>query len=176
MSVLSPLNRRFVTALALAMSGFALSAAPATAAESSGETSTAEQVTVSKLERIRTMDPEVYERKVRRQINRKRANHDLRRVKGSACAARLAQNWSDYLAPRMEFYHQDLSPFFSKCNATYAGENLARGAVTPKHMVRLWMQSPGHRQIMLSKNPRKVGLGATLDPNGDWLVTADFIR
>ena len=179
MNVLTPLHRRFAAALALAMTGFALSAAPATATVTTTSIVTAAapaQQTVSPLERIRGMDPQTYERKVRRQINKKRANHNLSRVKGNACAARIAQDWSDYLAPRFEFFHQDLSPFFKKCNTTYAGETLARGAITPKRMVRLWMESPGHRRILLSKSPRKVGLGATLDPRGDWVVTADFIR
>lgn len=181
MDVLTPLYRRFATALALAMAGFTLTAAPAVAVGttstfvSTAATAPAEQ-TLTPLERIRSMDPQVYERKVRRQINKKRVRHNLPRVKGNACAARIAQDWSDYLAPRFEFFHQSLTPFFKKCDTTYAGETLARGAITPKHMVRLWMQSPGHRKILLSKNPRKVGLGATLDPNGDWLVTADFIR
>lgn len=177
MNIHTPLHRRFAGALALAMAGFALTAAPATAASTQTVTATAPtQRTVSPLERIRSMDPQSYERKVRRQINKKRGQHDLRGVKGNACAARIAQDWSDYLAPRFEFFHQDLSPFFKKCNTTYAGETLGRGTITPKHMVRLWMKSPGHRRILLSSNPRKVGLGATLDPRGNWLVTADFIR
>lgn len=173
MDLLTPPRRRLATALALAMSGYALMVTPATAS-TSGDT--AEQTTVSRLDRIRAIDERTYERKVRRQINKKRADRDLPKVRGSACAARLAQDWSDHLAPRLEFYHQDLDPLFRRCGATYAGETLARGAITPRHMVKLWMQSPGHRAILLSKNPRKVGLGATLDPRGDWLVTADFIR
>ena len=38
------------------------------------------------------------------------------------------------------------------------------------------MDSEGHRHILLSKYPNRIGLGAYLDSRGDWLVAADFTQ
>ena len=128
------------------------------------------------LDEIRAMSPDDYARSVLRVINQKRAARDLPAVKLNACTDKLAESWGSYLATNLEFYHQDLSPFFKRCDARYAGETLARGAVSPKEMVRLWMSSEGHRHILLSKYPNRIGLGAYLDSRGDWLVAADFTQ
>lgn len=39
----------------------------------------------------------------------------------------------------------------------YAGENLARGFLTPKAVVKAWMASPSHRENLLSRNYTDVG-------------------
>jgi uncharacterized protein YkwD len=41
----------------------------------------------------------------------------------------------------------------------YAGENIARGQLTPREVVRAWMESPGHRENMLSPAWTHVGVG-----------------
>jgi uncharacterized protein YkwD len=128
------------------------------------------------LDEIRAMDPADYARSVLRIINQKRAARDLPALRLNTCTDRLAERWGSYLATNLEFYHQDLSPFFKRCDAQYAGETLARGAVSPQEMVRLWMNSDGHRHILLSKYPNRIGLGAYLDSRGDWLVAADFTQ
>jgi uncharacterized protein YkwD len=126
--------------------------------------------------RSAALDPAVYAQRVLRGINQKRAARDLPALRLDTCTDRLAESWGSYLAANLEFYHQDLTPFFKKCDARYAGETLARGAVTPQEMVRLWMASDGHRHILLSKYPNRIGLGAYLDSRGDWLVAADFTQ
>jgi len=128
------------------------------------------------LDTLRAMDPEVYERRVQRLINKKREARGLRAVRLHSCTDVIAEDWGSYLAENLEFYHQDLGKFFNRCDATYAGETLARGAITPRHMVRLWMESDGHRRVLLSKYPNRIGLGAYQDSRGDWLVAADFTR
>lgn len=176
MSLITSARRGIVAAVALATSALVLSAGAATATEA--ETAPVEETSteVSELDRIRAIDPVVYERRVRKWINVQREKRDLKPVRANDCATGIARDWGQYLAENLEFYHQDLSPFFDKCNATYAGETLARGAVSPKAMVKLWMNSDGHRGILLSKYPNKIGLGAFQDSRGDWLVAADFIR
>lgn len=42
-------------------------------------------------------------------------------------------------------------------NYIYAGENLARGFTTPSDVINAWMNSPEHRQNMLSGNYKEVG-------------------
>jgi uncharacterized protein YkwD len=140
----------------------------------SGSASAAPSAT--QLDALRSMDPEVYEKKVQRIINRKRDARGLRPLKVHACTDAVAERWGKHLAENLAFYHQSLDPLFDRCGATYAGETLARGAVTPAQMVRMWMQSDGHRRILLSRYPTRIGLGAYLDSRGDWLVAADFTR
>lgn len=47
-----------------------------------------------------------------------------------------------------------------------AGENLAwgRGALTPAAVVRMWLQSPAHRALLLSRVWREVGVAAAHSP------------
>ena len=138
-----------------------------------GTTPVAEAASLSE---VRSISPDTYEARVISWINRERADRGLAPVRQHSCTDLYAERWSRYLGRNLEFFHQDLDPFFSQCNARYAGETLARGAVTPRAMVQLWMNSDGHRAILLSKNPRRIGVGAFLDSRGDWLVAADFTR
>ena len=140
-----------------------------------GTTASADAAT-SSLTYARSIAPDDYEVRVVRWVNRERAARGLAPVRGHSCTDYYAERWSRYLGANLEFFHQNLDPFFDKCKAVYAGETLARGAVTPKEIVKLWMNSPGHRAILLSKNPRRIGVGAYLDSRGDWLVAADFTR
>ena len=138
-----------------------------------GTTASADAASLST---IRGLSPDWYETRIIANINRERAAHGLPKVTAQSCTDQYAERWSRRLGASLEFFHQSLDPFFSTCHATYAGETLARGAVTPAEMVQLWMDSPGHRAILLSKNPRRIGVGAYLDSRGDWLVAADFTR
>jgi uncharacterized protein YkwD len=125
---------------------------------------------------IRSIAPDTYEKQVQYFVNKKRAARGLRKLRFHSCTDSLSERWSRHLADTLKFYHQDLDPFFSKCNARYAGETLARGVATPRDMVNAWMRSDGHRRVMLSKSPRRIGIGAVLDSRGDWVLTANFTR
>lgn len=53
-------------------------------------------------------------------------------------------------------------PNVSPCNCNrrfYYGENIARGQTTPAQVVRDWMNSPGHRANIMSKNFKEIGIG-----------------
>ena len=120
--------------------------------------------------------PDTYEKRVQRLVNKRRANHDLPRLRMAACADNVAEDWSYYLAANGEFFHQSMSDVLDRCDARYAGETLGRGAMTPRKLVRMWMQSPGHRAVLLSSKSRRIGVGATADADGRWVVAANFIR
>lgn len=137
-------------------------ATPASAAMSAGE--------------VRAMAPSTYESQVQSHINRRRAARGLRKLRLENCTDNLSERWSGHLADTLQFYHQSLDPFFNRCGARYAGETLARGAATPRDMVRAWMRSDGHRSVMLSKSPRRLGVAAVLDSRGNWVLTANFTR
>ena len=68
--------------------------------------------------------------------------------------------WSEHLAASGDFEHQNLNVIVRRCDgARSAGENIARGGVSPRTMVRLWMNSPGHRANILQPGFRRLGVG-----------------
>jgi uncharacterized protein YkwD len=52
-----------------------------------------------------------------------------------------------------------------------AAENIARGPSEPEAVMRMWMESRGHRANILNCNLSTIGVGVT--PNG-WYWTQDF--
>ncbi|MDP3940834.1 MAG: CAP domain-containing protein [bacterium] len=59
----------------------------------------------------------------------------------------------------------------------YAGENLARGFSTSSDVINAWMQSPGHRENMLSPNYKDIGFAVvpgTLTGDETMLVVEMF--
>src|SRR5512139_273717 len=122
------------------------------------------------------MAPDTYEKRVIRQVNKRRVNHDLRRVRFAACPDGTAEAWSRYLAGQDQFFHQSMTHVLNVCGAQYAGETLGRGTMGPGKLVGMWMHSPGHREILLSPKARRIGIGATPDAAGRWVVAANFIR
>jgi uncharacterized protein YkwD len=116
-----------------------------------------------------------YEGRLQAVVNDRRAAHGLRPLRFDRCTDRIAERWGRHLARNGAFEHQTLSPLLRRCEARWAGETLAYGRVTPRRMVRMWMQSPGHRAILLSRRATHVGIGAARDSRG-WVVAADFTR
>ncbi|MFC3773077.1 CAP domain-containing protein [Paenibacillus sp. GCM10012303] len=49
---------------------------------------------------------------------------------------------------------------------TYAGENIAKGQRNPQEVMNAWMNSPGHRQNIMSPNFTKIGVAYY---NGEWV-------
>lgn len=119
---------------------------------------------------------ESYETQTQYWVNRQRAKRGLPRLRLASCAEVVAKQWSKHLAASGEFYHQSMSDVLDRCNAMYAGETLGRGTMTPRGLVKLWMQSPPHRKVLLSSKSRRIGVGATYDNSGRWVVAANFLR
>ena len=117
-----------------------------------------------------------YEHRTLRQINRVRHNHHLRRLTFQSCANRVANRWSAHLASTNTFYHQSMTRLLKTCNAHYAGETLGIGSVSPRKLVSMWMHSAPHRHILLSKAPRRIGIGSIPNSNGQWVTAANFFR
>jgi uncharacterized protein YkwD len=122
------------------------------------------------------VSPGTYEARVLHLVNGRRAAHGLRPLRLQTCTDTIADGWSSYLAKTSSFFHQDLGRLLDRCGATWAGETLAEGSVPPRRIVSMWMHSPEHRQIMLAKAPRRIGIGASPGADGTWVVTADFTR
>lgn len=119
---------------------------------------------------------DTYESRVQYWVNRVRRDHGLGALRLAACPDHAAETWGRFLAQNDEFYHQSMQDLLTRCDATYAGETLARGAVGPHEIVRAWMHSPEHRAVLMSRYPRRIGIGAYPDDLGRWVVAADFMR
>jgi uncharacterized protein YkwD len=128
------------------------------------------------------------ERAVVRSINRQRAHHGLGHVRGSAALARAADYHSWEMLDANYFAHEsrDGGPFDARVRRytrrRALGETLAMLGGGCRHgmatrVVRMWMNSPGHRAILLSPAFRRVGIGARAGSLGSGracVVTADF--
>jgi uncharacterized protein YkwD len=128
------------------------------------------------------------ERAVVRSINRQRAHHGLGHVRGSAALARAADYHSWEMLDANYFAHEsrDGAPFDARVRRytrrRALGETLAMLGGGCRHgmatrVVRMWMNSPGHRAILLSPAFRRVGIGARAGSLGSGracVVTADF--
>ena len=104
--------------------------------------------------------PNPIERRLVERINDVRAVHGLRRLHMRAALNRGAHSWSLYLVRADSFYHARLAPG--------TGEILAWGTCSwfrPAQAVRMWLDSPGHRALLLRPGFRYVGAGWT---RGSW--------
>lgn len=158
-------------ASALLVPGTALAAGPAQAAPA---TPLVQAATVQAANLA--MAPSTYEERVRHWVNRKRERRGLPTLRPARCTNDVAERWSLHLAEHDLFYHQSMQDVLERCNARYAGETLGRGAIRPRHLVRLWMHSPGHRTVLLNPTSRRIGIGSTPDAYGRWVTAASFMR
>lgn len=123
-----------------------------------------------------SMAPSTYEKQVQYWVNVRRRAHGLAPVRLASCTDHVAERWAAYLADHNLFFHQSMQAALSRCDARYAGETLGRGDIRPRVLVRMWMHSDGHRAILLSRQARRIGVGAKPDAHGRWVVAANFMR
>jgi uncharacterized protein YkwD len=137
----------------------------------------------------------VVEQNVVREVNRVRAAHELRSLNASPglrssavshSRTMLQEGFFDHTAPDGGEFSQRIRRFYAPRSgaAWIVGENLysKTAAFTAKEVVAAWLQSPPHRDILLSGDWRDVGIGAVRAPSAGgvfggqatWVVTADF--
>jgi uncharacterized protein YkwD len=127
------------------------------------------------------------ERAIIRAINRRRAEHDLPKVRSTRPLSRAADYHSWEMLDADYFAHEsrDGGPFYERvrrfADHRALGETLAMvdrcGSGSPRRIVRMWMDSPGHRAILLDGTYRRIGVGKRTGRLGDdrvCVVTADF--
>ena len=112
------------------------------------------------------------------EINAARAAQDLRKIWNfDACTDVLAEQWGSRIARTGVFEHRDQNEVIRKCNNSWAGETLVRGTgLSPRDMVELWLNSPGHREILLSPRARRAGVAITEDPQGRVIGVVNLVR
>ncbi|SRR6266511_24035 len=111
-----------------------------------------------------------------RAINSVRTANGIPPLRPGPALTRAARAHSRDMARRGYFDHgafvQRLRRFGVR--ASYLGENLAygTGGLSAGAVVRMWLESPPHRQNMLDRGFRRIGVG--LAGGSRVLVTADF--
>ena len=127
------------------------------------------------------------ERAIVRAINRQRAKHGLSQLRSSRRLARAADFHSWEMLDADYFAHEsrDGGPFSERVRRYVSpraiGETLAMlsgcGPKAAKRVVRMWMNSPPHRAIVLDSGFRRIGIArrwGTLGGSRMAVVTADF--
>jgi uncharacterized protein YkwD len=129
-----------------------------------------------RLSSVGVMPPRPGELAIIRVINTVRATHGVPPLRFGRALSRAARSHSRDMARRGYFDH---GPFVQRLRrfgvrAPYVGENLASGTrpLSAAGIVQMWIASPPHRQNLLDRGFRRIGIGIA---GGDTrLVTADF--
>ena len=119
------------------------------------------------------------ERAVIASINRARASHGLRRLHRSRRLARAADAHSGNMLRANFFAHGSFVQRVRRyVHVRRVGETLAMTShCSSRAVVRMWLNSPSHRAVLLSRSFRRVGIGrrrGRLGATRACLVTADF--
>ena len=93
---------------------------------------------------------------------------------GGYVAMAYAEEHASRMADHQRLFHQDLGRILRACDLTRVGENVAYGNVTPAQLVKMWMDSPGHRANILASRYRLVAVGAARSDNGHWYTSQVF--
>jgi uncharacterized protein YkwD len=112
---------------------------------------------------------------VRCHVNVQRAAHGLPAMRPAAALRRAALRHARDMVARRYFSHVSPSGgtmsrrvrsagYLSRAGSFSLGENIAWGQGsrgTPAAIVRAWMNSPGHRAVILNRAFREIGIGIT---------------
>ena len=111
-----------------------------------------------------------YENEVIRLVNEIRVENGLNKLKTDWQLSRVARYKSQDMKDNKYFSHTSPiygSPFEMIRNFGIsfrsAGENIAKGYLTPQAVVNGWMNSSGHRENILNSSYTKIGVGYVKD-------------
>ena len=115
-------------------------------------------------------------------VNQERSKQGLAPLKENVKLSNVARTKSEDMAKNNYFSHTSPtygSPFdmMKQFGITYtaAGENIAMGQPTAASVMNGWMNSPGHRANILSKDFTEIGVGLAKNASGSIYWTQDFI-
>jgi uncharacterized protein YkwD len=126
------------------------------------------------------------ERTVFELLNDIRREHNLAPFTLSTALRASAREHSSDMLARQYFEHDSPDEAFDHrirrhLDSSLVGENIAWGTgryATPQGLVKLWMQSPTHRHIILMRGLHRVGLGVAVGSfsgnSNAAMATADF--
>jgi uncharacterized protein YkwD len=157
-----------ILSLVLALFAGALIAAPTALAEQACPATDATPANATKREILRATLCE---------LNRERVHHGMRQLKLNKHLSRAARRHARDMARRNYFSHDTLGGgsfvdriraegYLKGAHSWIVGENLAwgsRGYSRPRYIMRMWMNSPGHRANILNGSFREIGIGIAYD-------------
>ncbi len=128
-------------------------------------------------------DVKSIEEEVIRLVNEERAKRGLPAFKANWELSRVARYKSQDMIDKGYFDHNSPtygSPFNMMksfgIKYTAAAENIAMGQKTPAEVMKAWMNSPGHRNNILSTSTTEIGVGVATNSRGVKYWTQMFIR
>jgi uncharacterized YkwD family protein/spore coat assembly protein SafA len=128
-------------------------------------------------------DVKTLEQQVVTLVNQQRARQGLPALKSNWELCRVARYKSQDLINKQYFAHDSPtygSPFRMMesfgIRFSAAGENIAYGQRTPQEVMNAWMNSPGHRNNILSSIYNQIGVGVAKASNGTFYWTQQFIK
>jgi uncharacterized protein YkwD len=120
---------------------------------------------IEKVPVVRRMIGSSEENEVVRLVNIERQRAGLRPLNVSERLMVDARSWSNTQASRSRMYHSKMG----------YRENVAMGQRTPNEVVRVWMNSPGHRRNIMSPSISTIGVGLAYSSGGRPYWTQTFM-
>lgn len=118
-----------------------------------------------------------YENRVVARINKARAHAGLKRIRVfQSCLDGHSERWARHLAKSGRLVHRDQYQVLADCNLHWTGETLARGAgnLSPRELVRAWMNSPPHRAVLMKPRAKLAGVAVRRDAQGRVVGVVNF--
>lgn len=132
---------------------------------------------------IPTVTTSSQESEVARLVNVERAKAGLPALTLNWQLSRVARYKSADMANKGYFSHNSPTygtPFQMMENFglrfSAAGENIAYGQKTPAEVMKDWMNSPGHRNNIMSRSFTEIGVGLAKNKNGVCYWTQQFMK
>ena len=121
-------------------------------------------------------DLDQFEARILIRVNRARARHNLPKVRVfQTCVDTYAERWSQKLKRSGDLVHRDLGSVLNGCDLNWVGENLVSGTgLRPWRAVRAWLDSPGHRAVLLKRRAVWAGVGVRVGNDGRTYAVLNF--
>ncbi|MDQ2086316.1 SafA/ExsA family spore coat assembly protein [Herbivorax sp. ANBcel31] len=137
-----------------------------------------QKITVPNIDDIKALEDEVI-----RLVNSERTKNGLPALEANWQVSRVARYKSQDMIDKNYFSHTSPtygSPFrmLESFGVSFSagGENIAMGQRTPSEVMDAWMNSPGHRNNILSPSFTEIGVGLAKSEDGRYYWTQMFIK
>lgn len=109
-----------------------------------------------------------YENRLVNRVNKIRARKGKHKLEYyQSCADGMSERWSKHLREIDSLVHRDQYYVLEECKFTWTGEVLVSGTdLKPWQAVRAWMDSPGHRAVLMKSRATRAGAGVRVTDSG----------
>jgi len=137
-----------------------------------------QKINIPSIDNVKTLEQQVINL-----VNKERAASGLAPLASNWELCRVARYKSQDMINKKYFAHQSPtygSPFTMMqsfgIRFSAGGENIAYGQRTPQEVMNAWMNSPGHRNNIMSPIYTQIGVGVAKASNGTYYWTQMFIK